>query len=192
MAQSIRDMVFVHVPKTGGNTVCNLFPGVRNIGHSSMRDHAFDEKDFVFAFVRNPYDRLVSTFFYLTQGGMNDSDKADCSHYIGNSDWPRFVEQFSKRPEYFKQQIHMKDQFAFLNVNRINYLGRYENINDHLSTLLKRVGLPLQQIGRNNSSAHRPYHYYYNQWIAMKVYRIYEEDFSRFTYCRQSWRSQKS
>lgn len=188
----LRNMVFVHVPKTAGNTVYKLFPNVKHMGHESMHNYVFKKEEYVFAFVRNPYDRLVSTYFYLTQGGMTASDREDCQRYIGNSDWPRFVDKFSKKPEFFKKQIHMKDQSSFLDLNRINYLGRFENINDHLSTLLKSAGLSTSINVRSNSSQHRPYHQYYNRWIAMKAYRIYEQDFLSFSYCSQSWQSEES
>lgn len=70
--------IFIHIPKTAGTSVAlTLF------GHGSRHVPWFRYQQanpvkyrryFKFAFVRNPWDRLVSSYFYLQKGGMSEAD----------------------------------------------------------------------------------------------------------------------
>ncbi len=55
--------IFVHIPKSAGTSVKNaLFPNTKGPGHRMAMDYYLEnpkkyEEYFVFAFVRNPFDR---------------------------------------------------------------------------------------------------------------------------------------
>ena len=74
------NFVFIHVPKTGGVSIRkSLFD--QDIGpHTTALDQRIymgkkKYNDFsVIAFVRNPWDRLVSAFFYLKGGGLGNKN----------------------------------------------------------------------------------------------------------------------
>ena len=71
--------IFIHIPKTGGNSIQKaLFENpsvhVRWSDYYNKNSEKF-YRFFKFAVVRNPWDRLVSAFFYLKNGGMNNEDK---------------------------------------------------------------------------------------------------------------------
>ncbi|HTT80257.1 MAG TPA: sulfotransferase family 2 domain-containing protein, partial [Stellaceae bacterium] len=103
--------IFTHVPKTAGKSIRYLFglpefaeqgiPDGNNIedgfGHtrlSSLIDSAFFDDYFKFAFVRNPYDRIVSAFCYLIDGGCNNVDRIFREQYLKPycNDFDAFIE----------------------------------------------------------------------------------------------------
>lgn len=76
-------VIFLHVPKTGGTTVKRAFnirklddpdptvrPSPQHLTCDLLRDHIGDDKYwsyYKFAFVRNPWARLVSSYFWRQQ-----------------------------------------------------------------------------------------------------------------------------
>lgn len=51
------------------------------------------ERFFKFAFVRNPWDRLVFTYFFLKNGGVNEMDRRFAAEHLARYDgFAAFVE----------------------------------------------------------------------------------------------------
>ena len=65
--------VFVHVPKTGGGTIKVAFEGhLQSQSHKPAIEVAAlqrpaDERPWSFAFVRDPWDRMVSWYYWRHQ-----------------------------------------------------------------------------------------------------------------------------
>ena len=82
-----RVLLFIHIPKTAGTSICKAF-GVFTRGHASIKKFPANIRHhyFKFCFVRNPYDRLVSSYFYLKANGSNHIDKADNERFLISHD----------------------------------------------------------------------------------------------------------
>ena len=72
-----KKIVFFHVPKTAGKSLATAIYD-KDINHFSYNQVA-KQKDldgfFTFSFVRNPWDRIVSTYEFLKGGGWGGLDQ---------------------------------------------------------------------------------------------------------------------
>ena len=220
----MQDICFIHVPKTGGNSllvdsvavlgsvkVATEGPNfvsycvverpdlaLTYIGHNCRVNNymtiALYKKQhpdcFAFAVARNPYDRLVSAFHYLTKGGMNKWDRLEGIYYLGASrgDFRRFVLNAFEGPERPKifRQMHLRPQVDWLcdETGRVmvDCLGRFESIHSVYEELGHRTGVPLPAPSHVNKSQHARYDAYYDETLRSLVARAYQADFERLGY----------
>ena len=145
---------------------------------------------FAFAFVRNPYDRLVSAFHYLSKGGLNESDRRDGFLYVReyHGDFRLFVLHAFAGPEPPRvfSQIHLRPQVDWLCDEServvVDYLGRFESIESAYRDLGRRFEVALPSPSHENKSEHRHYETYYDEDLRAVVARAYRADFERLGY----------
>ncbi len=148
--------IFVHVPKAAGSSIetSEIFEDQRVKtreyvgGHTTALEYRekypnkFD-KYYKFAFVRNPYSRLVSAFFHLIN---SYPDKKIYEKYFGvlEENFDIFCER-SFSEEKFKNIIHLKPQYEFIcdeNYNIIvDFVGKQENYRSDAKKVFKEIGI---------------------------------------------------
>ena len=149
-------------------------------GHISVRQirpHVSSETwdtYFKFGFVRNPFDRFVSTCFFL------------------NRQNPRFAQapvQLMKRFltfEKFRQRILVRPQSELLTDKSgeivVDYVGRYEDLQQSYDEICERIGIPPTDLTRKNPSDHAAFTKYYDDELRDIVAAFYADDFRNFTY----------
>ncbi|NDB30232.1 hypothetical protein EB155_09610 [archaeon] len=78
-----KPLLFIHIPKAGGTSILNFVKkygddqlGPSSNWHNSVKYYSKEYRNshFVFSFVRNPWDRLVSAYTYFTGGFGNPGD----------------------------------------------------------------------------------------------------------------------
>ncbi len=190
--------LFMHIPKTGGISLYKAIkhPRVRIKGHFIqnpfylyLKDSLkfYPEKPFVFSFVRNPWDRLVSAFFYLDQGGMNGSDRRDMRKYIKQykGDFKIFVREAIAEGNAL-EQLHFKPQYEWIcdDDDRLltDYTGRFETLQEDLQIISEKTGIPFQTLKHQNKSKHKPYREYYCDEMRKIVEKAYAKDIELFNY----------
>jgi hypothetical protein len=88
--------IFIHIPKAAGTSVALTLFGepsrhVPWFEYYQANPRKF-RKYFKFAFVRNPWDRLVSSYFFLRKGGLCDADATWAAENLNAySDFGQFV-----------------------------------------------------------------------------------------------------
>ena len=188
---SIDKTIFIHIPKTAGISIIkSIYGNVTNEGHRSIYFYkqVFEKnfKDFfTFSFVRNPYDRLYSSYKFLQTGGMNEHDKVAFQKYLSKfSDFEDFVLN-GLNNEIIYEIIHFVPQSEFIcNKNGeilVDFVGRFENLNDDLNSISRKIKKELA-LEHHNKNFKKDYKKIYNQAMKTKVYEVYNRDFVLFNY----------
>ncbi|MCK4530856.1 MAG: sulfotransferase family 2 domain-containing protein [Candidatus Marinimicrobia bacterium] len=190
--------LFMHIPKTGGISLYKAIrhPDVRIKGHFIQNPFHRYLKDtlpsyknipYVFTFVRNPWDRLVSAFFYLNEGGRNLSDKADSRKYLRKyqGDFETFIKEGITEGKALKQ-LHLKPQSVWVCDDEgnllVDYIGRFESLQEDLDRISKEIGIPFKPLAHTNSSLHKHYQDYYTEETRAIVAKAYKKDIELFNY----------
>lgn len=155
-----REAIFVHIPKTGGSSIEQVFlqdsqlsdesrlplvmgsyvqyaPGPPALEHLSLSEAVefgyasapMLSRYYIFTFVRNPYERVFSTYQYLNLDRILS--------------FPRFVAlledgEFDQKLGYF-----LRPQFDFLGemAQYVDFIGRFENFGTDAPHALSTAGL---------------------------------------------------
>jgi hypothetical protein len=181
-------ILFIHVPKTGGNSLkkTQLFKRCRFFGHkpiSQIENHKSDYK-YSFAVTRNPYDRVVSAFHYLKNGGEpnNGYDLGMQKKLSKYKDFKDFVKDL----HLFVNEVHFKPQYTFVCDKNdrllIDYTFKSEKLDTEIRRLFEKERIPVENIPKVNTSKHDDYSKYYDVNTKKTVYQIYKKDFELFKY----------
>lgn len=182
------NVLFIHIPKTGGNAIKNSSFFKNNcsyFGHSRVQNIQWKEYDTSFAFVRNPYDRVVSAFFYLKNGGEknNKQDKERCKKLLKY----KTFKDFTKDLHLFQNEIHFVPQYKFITDDSgknilVRNILRYEHIDKEYEKFMKSNGYFGENLKKINASKHKHYLSYYDSDSKNIVYSLYKKDFDLFKY----------
>lgn len=128
---------------------------------------------FKFAFVRNPWDWLVSTFHYLRS-------TKDHRHH-------RRVASMRSFAEYLDWEIgrNRRSQSAFVCENGeviVDYIGRFETLADDFSEVCRRVAVVAPTLPHSNRTSHRDYREFYDDALVARVAEHWRFDIELFGY----------
>ena len=206
--------IFIHIQKTGGVSISNLLrrysptttPG-RGLRHISARRalKQVENSDdyFKFAFVRNPWDRLVSWYTMIDEARKGVADgtaepmtrrlikKNNLFKYVLRCG-PTFDEfvinctekQWMGNGYYsftFNQLRYLTDKNGEV---LVNYIGRFENLAQDISHVFDKLGLEASQleIPHENRSAHSHYSEMYTPETREIVRKRFRRDIEFFGY----------
>ena len=168
--------IFIHIPKNAGTSIETLFANnsfkVQPYKHANIHDikKLFPEvyKSYrKFTIVRNPYDKMVSWYFYLKRNlGKNHK-----------------IIEFNKWIKDPLQFWHANDPIYFLDLQHTWIddtvdIVKFENLNEELNEFFEEeIDLPVV-----NKSNHDHYLNYYNKESLNIIYDRYKEDFKKYNY----------
>ncbi len=135
---------------------------------------------FKFAFVRNPWGRLISC--WNDKVIKKNSFRFDESDYKEMRNFEKFVD-FVSTLNIERCDRHLRLQAALIDLNNIDYLGRLETFDKDFKYVLQRLHLPEKEVISRNVTFHKkPYQEYYSEDLVKKVYQIYRKDIQIFGY----------
>ena len=177
--------IFVHVPKTAGRIIENYllnFDSIREWQpHHPITDYIKRVKNFnsmfKFSFVRNPYEKLLSEYFYFRKkDGCNCKRNFD-THY---NTFKKFV--ISDAVENCSWKNHSTLQIEMANPKYMNFIGRFENLQEDFNTVCDKIGIPRKKIQHRNKTEHKHYTEYYDEETKQFVAEKYAKDIEYFGY----------
>lgn len=204
--------VFIHIQKTGGKSVESVLkrhvPDAANV--LGTHDHAAWAKPhyetvwddyFKFAFVRNPWDRLVSWYSMIEAQTAPASwrervlrrrqprlDRRLWDYVKRNA---RSFDEFVRACTAVVDDVDGRKSFAYNQVDYladgsgawlVDFVGRYESLERDAGRVFERLGLSGLALPHINASRHRPYVEYYTPATRRIVADRFARDIEAFDY----------
>lgn len=148
-----------------------------------------------FAFVRNPWDRLVSCYRDKIAGEVTDFTRfsdSGVAHCLDGFDafhagmgFAEFVQALAEIPDSAADE-HFRSQADYVadadNRIVVDFVGRYENLQADFAELARRLTLPVRQLPRLQNAPPRNYTDYYDTSTRALICARYARDIELLNY----------
>ena len=175
-----RKFIYMKATKTAGTSVLRgvLEPKISGIIHQKDHPKKFQswlnritdeilEDYFIFAVVRNPWDRVVSISSYFD---------IPLSEFLNN---------FDKYSKDERIRIHSLPLHLYTHNNGqqfVDSICHFENLQEDMDQVFERIGLPDIQLPYMNPSDHEHYTTYYSAAEIDLVKKLYQKDITYYGY----------
>lgn len=188
-----QDCIYIHIPKAAGTSLNKAIYG-RTLGHytadeiQSLFPTLFG-KAFVFSFVRNPWDRVLSAYRFAKVGKTNSMGMYRPEQYKipQFESFERFLFEWLANQNLNKLDFVFQPQSKFV-VNKqgnllTDYIGKVESLNADIKYVETKLGKALS-VGRENTTSDRTGYQddYVNDDMIELVRSLYRDDVNRFNY----------
>lgn len=193
--------IYVHIPKTGGNSVNRAF-GLEWEDHKDLRRYAAElpaetfARYLKFAIVRNPWDRLLSDYNYQRKKSRPDATKLFVFAHDGAKRrfgaWIRAVLSDPHRydPGAWGGDVsaglhRWSPQLDWISLDgriAVDRVLRLERLADDFPSVAETLGLRCRRLPRRNRRLHWHYSWYYDDETRDLVADYYARDIAAFGY----------
>lgn len=180
--------LYYSIPKTATTSIkiyLELYGSV-DIGlHSKQDGYSIEYDDswndyFKFAFVRNPWDRILSCFLDKTKQSIGKCWEMETYKSFSSCSFEEFIDYLNLDNIMFDG--HITPQYLMINLSQIDFIGKFEDLDTDFTKIQNLLGLPVIKLSKENQTQHDKYQLYYNKKTKNKVYSLYREDIERFNY----------
>lgn len=176
----------IHVPKTGSISInkairrsgYKIVCGRGDLFHSGIREIPLDLNHYNVMRCRNPYDRLLSAYTYLKNGGKTEGDVI-----AGNALSDSFEEFVITINQDVASQCHLRPMIYWsgCNLNVYDHVIRFETLVRDWERL--RLKFPnFKKLKHKNKTNHDDWRNVYNRDMLDSVNSFYKKDFQVFNY----------
>jgi len=178
------NFVLIRVPKTGSESQAQLYKNYgteirgtdNSVNHpvhitsAELKDVFLEKKwdwnnCFKFGFVRNPWERELSNYFYFKKI-KQIKDNVSFSEYLKN--------QSGTPSGGWEMYTYLTD---------VDYVARYENFEEETNSIWKKLNLPgIPKLKNYNATKHKPYWEYYGDKEILMVQETYKKDIELYNY----------
>jgi len=144
----------------------------------SLVDPQTDTKNYLkFTFCRNPFDRMVSNYSMFTKTDFRIKQIQQFHSNPGKLSFPEFVKLTCQYTNH-----HWLPQYDFIHGYEIDYIGRFENLQEDFKIMCDKAGIPREKLPHHNKSKHKHYTEYYDDETRAIVAEKYAKDIEYFGY----------
>lgn len=193
--------IYIHIPKTGGNSVNRVF-GIEWQDHKDLRRYAEELEPetfgryYKFAIVRNPWERILSDYNYQRKKSRPDSSKLFVFDDAGEKrSFRNWIKAVLENPHRYSadswggdvsEGLHRwSPQVDWLTVNgriAVDTIIRFEELPEVFGRIQRTLGLPPIRLPRRNRRWHWHYSRYFDDTTRNIVASYYAQDVERFGY----------
>lgn len=210
-----KNFIFIHIPKTGGSSIRSSLSDNYELIHNASEvnfqqlgyndsNEKFEKYDFTihsfkdhlpyqliarkkyfpkykFTFIRNPYSRAVSLYYECISAELHQNNLGISK----NVSFEDFLSLLIKNQYWFT--IPMIDYIGEKNLNYIDDIFKFEDFDDGIYKLKKKIKISIKHHNYNNVAASinkfSDYRSYYsNKENIKKVNFLYKKDLDYFNY----------
>ena len=195
--------IFVHNQKTAGMSIekymferlsgSKLFlerhayveDGINKLGEKAWEEY------FSFGFVRNPWSRLVSWYTMIVETPPDKPNKLWNYVHRNSNSFNEFVENCTDelvdvRDGFNYRKSFTRNQFDYFTDSEgeisVDFIGRFENLQEDLDKVLARLGLPRYTLPIVNATKKKDYRTYYDDDTRKIVGIRFKKDIDHFGY----------
>ncbi len=188
-------LIFIRNPKTASSSIIRYFfddvkPGFHeknridtrkvwsgDLNHyplfvlNDLLEPSVLNSHFKFSFVRNPFDRIASSFAYMRRWyNQNNQPKPDC------------LNSFKKYITSIDQPQYKLSQYEF--TKGCDFIGRYENLKTEFNNLCNILGLEFDpnRLPHVNKTKRKHYSKFYDDECIEITSNLFAKDLERFNY----------
>ncbi len=193
--------IYVHIPKTAGNSVNRVF-GIDWQNHKDLQRYAREQPAeviagyFKFAIVRNPWERIFSDYNYQRRKSRPHHSKLFLFDETGAQrsfrDWvraaladPHRYEPGSWGGEVSPGLHRWSPQVDWITVNgrtQLDFIARMEHLQEDFGVVCEALQLPPVKLPCRNRRFHSHYSWHYDTATRELVASYYARDIAAFGY----------
>jgi len=188
--------IFIHIPKVAGTSIKEALemPGSGHQPWAFFREnfpekwHSYES----FTVVRNPWDRIVSSYTYARMEKSYWHDKVSAPHpdyeLLKDMEFGDFCEVLAGQRHLLKHESWHPQHFWVAGVHEgktvlmVKNVLKCETLDEDFRRFCKKLGIPALELSLTNTSDHDDYQSYYVDSTRKIIESLYADEIALFGY----------